>query len=94
MKRVYVEEGIYLRINNKGNIDNKCFEVVKVRTKFDFNLAVKLFKKLHESFKQVYLYKGSNGYRVEYKSYHSNLYEAQAVKQMVEEVLEEFENDK
>lgn len=94
MKRCYVQEGIYLRINNQGNIDNKCFEVVKARTKPDFKVAVKLFKKLHEAFRPVYIYKVSNGYRVEYKSYHSNLYEAQEVKKMVEEVLEVFEDDK
>ncbi|MDK0636865.1 hypothetical protein P5F55_13770 [Clostridium perfringens] len=94
MLRVYVQEGIYIIINNQGKVSNKCFEVVKVRTKLDFKVAIKLFKKLHSIFPSVYMYKVSNGYRVEYKSYFNNLPEALEEKNKVERVLEEFENDK
>lgn len=94
MKRVYVESGIYLRINDNGKVSDNCFEIVKVRTIFNFKDAIKLFKILHSHFPTVYMYKGSNGYRVEYKSYCNNLDEAEATKEKVESVLEVWENDK
>ena len=94
MKRVCVEQGIYLRINDNGKVSNNCFEIVKVRTIWQFKEAIQLFKKLHSLFPTVYMYKGSNGYRVEYKSYTDNLNDAQKVKAEVEAVLEVWEDDK
>lgn len=94
MKRINVESGINIIINDSGNVPKKGFEVNKARTPYNFSDAIKLFKVLHSKYPTVYMYKVATGYRVEFKAYVSNYGEAIALRNEVEAVLEVYENDK
>ena len=93
MKRIYVQEGIYVIINNSGNIPKKCFEVAKRRTFPTLPKAIKLFKVLHKKHDSVYMYHTKAGFMVEFKTYAESLGEAQDIKNDVEATLGVFEDD-
>lgn len=93
MKRVNVESGINIIINDNGRIPNKGFEVVKGRTFRDCKGATRLFKALLQDYRTVYMYDTRWGFKVEFKTYVNNLHEAIALRCEVEEKLEELEND-
>lgn len=93
MKRIYVQEGIYVIINNSGNIPKKCFEVAKRRTFPTLPKAMKLFKFLHKKFDSVYMYHTKAGFMVEFKTYAESLVIAQDIKNDIEGALGVFEDD-
>lgn len=93
MKRINVESGINITISDKGKIPNKCFEVVRVRTKPKFKDAICLFKYLRDFYKCVYIYEVKAGFMVEFKTYTDNLITAREIKAEVEAKLEVFENE-
>lgn len=94
MKRLYVQEGIYVIINNSGNIPKKCFEVAKRRTFPTLPKAMKLFKLLHRKYDSVYMYHTKAGFMVEFKTYDESLVIAQDTKNDIEATLRVFEDDK
>lgn len=92
MKRINVESGVNIIINDNGRIPPKGFEVVKVRTPYSFKQAIRLFKALHSQYECVYMYQVATGYRVEFKTYATTLHEAVALRNEVEGLLEELEH--
>ncbi|HBI7084866.1 TPA: hypothetical protein K8M77_000337 [Clostridium perfringens] len=94
MKRIYVQEGIYIVVNNSGTVPKKCFEVAKRRTFPTLPSAIKLFKFLHRKYDSVYMYHTKAGFMVEFKTYAESLGIAQDIKNDIEATLEVFENDK
>lgn len=91
MKRVYVDEGIYIIINKNGKVSSKCFEVAKRRKYRKLGEAMKLFKLLYSRWESVYLYQTNGYFMVEFKSYVEDIETALLIKNQVENILEEFE---
>lgn len=91
MKRVHVEEGIYIVIGNNGKISGKCFEVAKRRKYRKLNGAMKLFKILYENWECVYLYQTGECFMVEFKTYVEDIETAKLIKKQVENIIKGFE---
>lgn len=93
MKRINVESGINIIINDSNRIPAKGFEVVKVRTFQTLGEGMKLFKILFSKYPSVYMYKTKAGYMVEFKTYVETFDKAQALKEEIEGIIEVFENE-
>lgn len=91
MKRVYVDQGIYIVISNNGRVSSKCFEVAKRRKYRKLGEAVKLFKILYSRWESVYLYQTNGYFMVEFKTYFEDIETALSIRNQVENILEEFE---
>lgn len=93
MKRVYVDEGIYIVIGRNGKVSGKCFEVAKRRKYRKLSEAMKLFKILHKDWECVYLYQTGDYFMVEFKTYVDSLELAEWTKEVIENILGGFEAD-
>lgn len=94
MKRVSIEQGVYIKINDNGKLSPKPFEIKKGRTFSKLGDAVKLFKALYSHWNTVYLYEAKTGYYVEFKAYSNSYEEAVSIRNQVEAVLGVIENEK
>lgn len=94
MKRIYVDKGIFLKVNDSGKVCKNCFEV-SVKTTFKkLSFATDLFKKLYDNWNTVYLCETKNGFLVEFKTYTENMNEAVMIRNQVNSVVEVWKNER
>lgn len=91
-KRIYVEQGIYIIVNN-GKIPKNCFEVAKRRKFHRLPEAIRLFKVLYNNWNTVYMYDTKEGYMVEFKAYTDDMKEAVELRNKVEYLIGVLENE-
>lgn len=91
-RRIYVEQGIYIIVNN-GKIPKNCFEVAKRRKFHRLPDAIRLFKVLYNNWNTVYMYDTKEGYMVEFKAYTDDMEEAVALRNKVEDLIGVLESE-
>lgn len=91
-KRIYVEQGIYIILNN-GKVPKKSFEVAKRRKFHRLPDAIRMFKVLYNNWNTVYMYDTKEGYMVEFKAYTESLDEAVELRNQVEYLIGVLESE-
>lgn len=94
MKRIYVEKGIFIRVNDSGKLSPRCFEATVKTTFKNLPDATSLFKAIHREWDSVYMYDTKKGYLVEFKVCTDNLHDAIDKRNKVNDIVEGWKHER